>query len=190
MSTRRSGLSCASLNEELYVLGGYDGIGRLASCEKYNFTTKKWTNIGTMDCPRSNFTSCIFESKIVAIGGYAGRTGTTSRVEVYDEAKNTWTKCKGMTVRRSAIAGVVVSGKDLGKEVLNSFQHPYRDQPDDSSVCGCCGFPLDDGLDDSDDEMDESSEDFTDATTSESDESFDDDIDEMVIDDAALLNFM
>ena len=38
--------------------------------------------------------------------------------------------------------------------------------------------------------MDESSEDFTDATTSESDESFDDDIDEMVIDDAALLNFM
>ena len=185
MSKRRSGLSCASLNEELYVLGGYDGLGRLASCEKYNFTTKKWTNLGAMDCPRSNFTSCIFESKIVAIGGYAGRTGTTSRVEVYDEAKNTWTKCKGMTVRRSAIAGVVVSGKDLGKEVLNSFQHPYRDQPDDSSVCGCCGLPAA-----SDDEMDETDVEFSDMTSSESDESTEESFDEMDEDGQALIDFM
>ena len=185
MSKRRSGLSCASLNEELYVLGGYDGLGRLAFCEKYNFTTKKWTNLGAMDCPRSNFTSCIFESKIVAIGGYAGRTGTTSRVEVYDEAKNTWTKCKGMTVRRSAIAGVVVSGKDLGKEVLNSFQHPYRDQPDDSSVCGSCGLPAA-----SDDEMDETGVEFSDMTSSESDESTEESFDEMDEDGQALIDFM
>ena len=177
MSKRRSGLSCASLNEELYVLGGYDGIGRLASCEKYNFTTKKWTNLGPMDCPRSNFTSCIFESKIVAIGGYAGRTGTTSRVEVYDEAKNTWTKCKGMTVRRSAIAGVVVSGKDLGKEVLHSFQHPYRDQPGNLPVAF-------------DDEMDETDVEFSDMTSSESDESTEDSFDEMDEDVQALIDFM
>ena len=126
MSVRRWGPSCASLNGELYVLGG--GNPRDArSCEKYNFTTKKWTNLGSMNNPRSVFTSCIFDSKIVAIGGYPG---TRSSAEVYDATNNTWTECKGMPVGRWGMAGVVVSGKDLGKEVLKSYQHPFRNQED------------------------------------------------------------
>ena len=88
-----------------------------------------------------------------------------------------------MTVRRSAIAGVVVRGKDLGKEVLHSFQHPFRDQPDDSSVCGCCGLPVA-----SDDEMDETDEDFSDMTSS--DESAEDSFDDMDEDLQALIDFM
>ena len=51
-----------------------------------------------------------------------------NHVEVYDETQDRWTKCKNMTVKRSAIAGVVVSGRDLGREVLQSFQHPSRDE--------------------------------------------------------------
>ena len=136
MSMRRTGLSCASLNDELYVLGGFDGIGRLASCEKYNFTTKKWTNLGSMSCPRSRFTSSIYDSKIVVFGGCTGTGRLTSRVEAYDERTNTWTKCKPMTEERNAMAGVVVSGKFLGRDVLHSFQHQFRDQADDSSVGG------------------------------------------------------
>ena len=120
MSVQRYIPSCASLNGELYVLGG-DPWPK--SCEKYNFRTKKWTNLGSMNNPRSGFTSCIFDSKIVAIGG---DYGTHSSAEVYDATNNTWTECKGMTVGRYGIAGVVVSGKDLGKEVLQSYQHPFR----------------------------------------------------------------
>ena len=65
------------------------------------------------------------------------RTGRlTSRVEAYDERTNTWTECKPMPEERCNMAGVVVSGKDLGRDVLHSFQHPFRDQADDSSVGG------------------------------------------------------
>ena len=124
MSMRRTGLSCASLNDELYVFGGYPLKG---SCEKYNFTTKKWTNLGSMNNHRYGLASIIFDSKIFAIGG---DFGTCSSAEVYDATNNTWTKCEGMPVRRYGIAGVVVSGKDLGKEVLKSYQHPFRNQED------------------------------------------------------------
>ena len=80
MSKRRSGLSCASFNSELYDLGGFDGIERLASVEKYNFTTKQWTILGNMECQRSCFTACVFESKILAIGGYDGGRALTDRM--------------------------------------------------------------------------------------------------------------
>ena len=68
---------------------------------------------------------------IVAIGG---DFDTHSSAEVYDATNNTWTQCKGKIVWRYGIAGVVVSGKDLGKEVLQSFQHPFRNQENDSSA--------------------------------------------------------
>ena len=167
MSRERSGFSCASLNGELYVIGGFDGVGRLASFEKYNFATKQWTILGNMECQRSNFTACVFESKILAIGGDTGR-GTTNHVEVYDETQDRWAECKKMAVKRSDIAGVVVSGRDLGREVLQSFQHPFRDEEEDCHMCTCCGFPT------ASSEEEESSEDW-DMTSSQSDESLDDD---------------
>ena len=86
------------------------------SCEKYNFRTKKWTNLGSMNNRRYGLTSIIFDSKIVAIGG---DFGTCSSAEVYDATNNTWTKCEGMPVRRYGIAGVFVSGKDLRRKSCN-----------------------------------------------------------------------
>ena len=168
MSKKRAELSCASLNGDLYVLGGFDGI-ELACVEKYNFTTKQWTILGNMECQRSDFTACVFESKILAIGGLDGRA-TTNHVEVYDETQDRWTKCQNMTVKRSGIAGVVVSGRHLGREVLQSFQHPFRDEEHDSQVCTCCVHPTVSS------EEEESSEDWDmDMTSSGSDESMDDD---------------
>ena len=90
MSKKRSGLSCASLNGELYVLGGFDVLGGfgLVSCEKYNFTTKKWTMLSNMEYPKIHVSTFVFESKIFAIG--------YKNVEVYDESKDKWTKCEEM----------------------------------------------------------------------------------------------
>ena len=86
MSKKRSGLSCASLNGELYVLGGDKEW--LVSCEKYNFTTKKWTMLSNMEYTKRTPSTFVFESKIFALG--------YNDVEVYDESKDKWTKCEEM----------------------------------------------------------------------------------------------
>ena len=72
----------------LFDFGWMDG-GRLVSCEKYNFTTKKWTMLSNMEYPGIHFNTFVFESKIFAIG-YNG-------VEVYDESKDKWTKGEEMS---------------------------------------------------------------------------------------------
>ena len=127
MSKGRSGLSCASLNGELYVLGGYDGVGWLSSCEKYNFTTNQWTLLANMECPRSSFATCVFDTKILAFGGLTEGGDVTNQVEAYEESEDRWTKCNEMANIRTGHCAVVVSGRYLSPAVLRTLQHPLRD---------------------------------------------------------------
>ena len=123
MSKGRTALSCASLNGELYVLGGYDGVGRLSSCEKYNFTTNQWTVLANMECRRAWFATCVFDTKILAFGGLTEGGDVTNQVEAYEESEDRWTRCKEMVNGRCGHAAVVVSGRHLEREVLRALQY-------------------------------------------------------------------
>ena len=119
MSRRvRAGLSCESLNGELFVLGDSGFVGFF---EKFNFKTQKWTVLGNIKYRNYLLVTCVFETKILAIPGH-------EELEVYDESQHSWTMCKRLGVSRHGHAAVVVSGRDLGKEVLRIFQHPLRDE--------------------------------------------------------------
>lgn len=56
MRNKRSGVSVITFNNTLYALGGFNGIIRMRSAEKYDPKTGQWTNIAEMNTPRSNFT--------------------------------------------------------------------------------------------------------------------------------------
>ena len=88
MNQKREAPSCASLNGELYVLGGWEDGGErsLQSCEKYSLSTKTWSTICNMESPRSDFASVTFGSKVLAIGGYDDQY--RSDVEAYDEKQS------------------------------------------------------------------------------------------------------
>lgn len=88
MTCRRSGLSCISFRNYLYVMGGFDGHTRLRSCEKYNPDDDKWTDVPDMSFQRSNFAIEILDDMIFVIGGYNGRT--LSHNECFSVAKNVW----------------------------------------------------------------------------------------------------
>lgn len=88
MSCRRSGLSCISFKDCLYVMGGFDGHTRLSSCEKYNSVNNKWTDFPDMSFKRSNFATEILDDMIFVIGGYNGHT--LSNNECFDVAKGEW----------------------------------------------------------------------------------------------------
>ena len=109
----------------IVVGGGYDGVGRLSSCEKYNFTTNQWTVLANMECRRAYFATCVFDTKILAFGGL-GKGSAGNKVEAYDESEDRWTKCKEMAKRRYGQAAVVVSGRQLEREVLRALQHQRK----------------------------------------------------------------
>ena len=70
-------------------IGGYNGITRVYSGEKYNPVTNIWSVIPDMYNPRSNFAIEVIDDMIFAIGGFNGVT-TIVHVECYDEKTNEW----------------------------------------------------------------------------------------------------
>lgn len=74
-------MSCAA--------GGFNGISRMCSGEKYNPATNAWSHIPDMYNPRSNFAIEVIDDMIFAIGGFNGVT-TIFHVECYDEKTNEW----------------------------------------------------------------------------------------------------
>ena len=112
MTCKRGGLSCTTLNDELYALGGENlEEASLDTCEKYNFKTKMWTKIKDMKNRRGNFASVTFYSRILAFGGdryehdvFEARI--TNVAEAYDEQAQ-WQTSKQMMTPRAGHAAVV-----------------------------------------------------------------------------------
>lgn len=55
MRNRRSGVGVIAYNGMIYALGGFNGITRMNTGERYSPETRSWTTIPEMFSPRSNF---------------------------------------------------------------------------------------------------------------------------------------
>lgn len=88
MRDRRSFPSAVVTEDEMYVLGGYDGNDTLRSVECYSFTTLEWTQVAPMGTPRSNAGACVFNSKIYLVGGWDGIS--LNSVECFDVGTRVW----------------------------------------------------------------------------------------------------
>ena len=88
MHDRRSFPSALVVDDEMYVLGGYDGNDTLRSVECYSFTTLEWTQVTPMCTPRSNAGACVFNNKIYLVGGWDGIS--LNSVECFDMASQLW----------------------------------------------------------------------------------------------------
>jgi kelch-like protein 10 len=69
--------------------GGFNGVSRLCSGEKYDPEINAWMQIPDMYNPRSNFGIEVIDDMIFVIGGFNGAT-TIPHVECYDEVANLW----------------------------------------------------------------------------------------------------
>lgn len=64
------GVTYDSVQGQVYVLGGHDGLNTLGMCERYCERTAEWVDISSMNTNRFNLSACIFDCKFIfAIGG-------------------------------------------------------------------------------------------------------------------------
>lgn len=68
MHCRRCYVSVAVLDGIIYALGGYDGLNRLNSAERYDPKTNQWTMIPPMKTQRSDAHACALGGKIYITG--------------------------------------------------------------------------------------------------------------------------
>lgn len=90
MWSLRSGVTCVAHRGHLYALGGFDGHGRTASCERYDPAAGRWTAVADMRWPRSNFAADVLDGALFVAGGFDERALTVDRAEYYDESANEW----------------------------------------------------------------------------------------------------
>lgn len=111
MPTPRMGLAVTTVGGAIYALGGRARSAVLTTVERYSPASDTWTPCAPMPTARWNLMTCAVGGKIYALGGIAGVGGkrrVLDVVEVYDPAKNAWSRLGPMPVPRSAAAAAVL----------------------------------------------------------------------------------
>jgi len=109
MNNRRSGVGVIAYNDCIYALGGFNGVTRMNSGERFCPRTRQWADIPEMYSPRSNFATEIIDDMLFTIGGFNGVT-TIFNVECYDSQADEWYDATDMSLYRSALSACVVKG--------------------------------------------------------------------------------
>lgn len=98
MPTGRSGISCSTINNKIYAIGGFDGNFTGVN-EEYDPTTDTWSTKTAMDEGRGFSATVAYANEIYVIGGYnfsPGRASTT--VDKYDPGSDTWTSLSSLPI--------------------------------------------------------------------------------------------
>ena len=118
MPTARQWLSTSAVNGKIYAFGGtprtYDPVH--STVDEYDPATDTWTAKAPMPTARNALSTSVVDGKIYVIGGgiretTRGAESTSSAVEVYDPATDTWTTKAPMPTARVFLATSVVNGK-------------------------------------------------------------------------------
>jgi len=115
MPTGRDNLSTSVVNGKIYAIGGADNFGPcLSTVEEYDPVKDKWTKKADMPTARFNVSTIVMNGEIYAMGGIPVITRpwhALSTVEVYNPAKDKWTKKADMPTARNGHCTGAVNGK-------------------------------------------------------------------------------
>nr|WP_275447086.1 kelch repeat-containing protein [Pseudoalteromonas sp. Of7M-16] len=83
-----------AIDNQIYAIGGQStvsigGNSTISSVEVFNLETQQWTARASMDTPRDNHASCVYDGEIYVFGGRNGPT-TLTTVEKYNPADDSW----------------------------------------------------------------------------------------------------
>ncbi|XP_075054654.1 kelch-like protein 35 isoform X2 [Mixophyes fleayi] len=81
----------AVLNGEIYSIGGFDGLKRLDTVERYNSFTNSWSPVAPLLQAVSSAAAVTCMNRLYVIGGAVEDYGNTDKVQCYDPEENKWT---------------------------------------------------------------------------------------------------
>ena len=108
MNEKRCYVSSAALNNQIYAIGGYNGVSRFRSVERYDPETNEWENVASMNEVRSDGSAVAYKPNgtIYAIGGFNGNNIHAS-VDIYYPSRNEWSTGPKMNIPRTGLKTVV-----------------------------------------------------------------------------------
>jgi N-acetylneuraminic acid mutarotase len=112
MPTARSEITATSIEDNIYVIGGFDGSGEVLDIvEVYNANNDSWNSIAPLPEPLHHTAATSFDGKIYVIGGFVSREWIpTNKLFVYDPIKDQWSEGKSMPTSRGALSALFVNG--------------------------------------------------------------------------------
>ena len=90
MQTPRFGFEAVSCGDYIYAIGGFFLNKQLNDVEKYNSNQKKWSPVASMIFKRYWHSACVWQGKIIVVGGLNHVKQEVAEIECYDPADNTW----------------------------------------------------------------------------------------------------
>ena len=122
MHVNRSGFQTETINEKIYVIGGWDPhsnggsiAGVLTSMEEYDPATDKWTMKAPMIEKKGSFQTVVVNGKIYVIGGwndikYGDQAANyLSSVQEYNPKTNKWTEKSPLKMGRRGFDTAVIN---------------------------------------------------------------------------------
>nr|XP_014284323.1 kelch-like protein diablo isoform X2 [Halyomorpha halys] len=105
MLVPRSELGLGVVDGEIYAIGGWDGSGRLDSCERYDPTTNTWTMVSPMKTALTSPAVATQGCNLFVTGGAVLEDGDGIHlVQKYSPLTDSWTEMPPMRIPRSGAA--------------------------------------------------------------------------------------
>uniref|UniRef100_A0A8C5N6X6 Kelch like family member 10 n=1 Tax=Gouania willdenowi TaxID=441366 RepID=A0A8C5N6X6_GOUWI len=111
MNEERISASCTTLNNKIYICGGWNNYRVLNTAEYYNPDTNQWTLITPMGTPRYDLGVVAYMGHIFVVGGSDGFRYLRS-AEAYDPVTNNWYNVPEM-VHRNSYFDIAVMNKKI-----------------------------------------------------------------------------
>jgi N-acetylneuraminic acid mutarotase len=104
----RQEVGVAAIGNTIYVIGGFDGVGRV---EAYDVPTNEWATVANLPQPRNHIGAAAIDGFVYSVGGFVGN-GFTPADEVYryDPERDSWREMAPLPTRRGALAVAAVDG--------------------------------------------------------------------------------
>ncbi|KRX74279.1 Kelch-like protein 3 [Trichinella sp. T6] len=109
MPNRRCRFGTASVEDRIYVIGGFNGTTRVRYVEYFDSMRGCWYSGPPLLARRSTLGAAVIDDVIYAVGGFDGSTGLNT-AEMLDRRTREWEFIAPMSTRRSSVGVVAYNG--------------------------------------------------------------------------------
>jgi N-acetylneuraminic acid mutarotase len=111
MPTARAFAGAGTINDHIYVVGGYDGQNELDTCEVYDPQQDTWDACPSLTVPRGGISTAVIADTLYVIGG--GWNSYLVENEYYSPAQDQWKTFPSPLLNEWRNLGVAADGTML-----------------------------------------------------------------------------